>query len=131
MLQKVEKGKKDPLDWMWQAFRRSKVSRDENHPETTPGLPEAATAATGTTTSVCHTCSAGIGQPIFTGHEYDEQTGLYQMSASVKGCKTPARSIKHDGLREPSVGRRLTSLEGGNRGVLSAELGYGDLKIVS
>jgi hypothetical protein len=54
-----------------------------------------------------------------------------RMAASVKGCKTPARRSKHDGLREPLVGRRLISLEGGNRGDLSEEMGYGDLKPVS
>lgn len=47
------------------------------------------------------------------------------MTEFVKGCKTPTRSSKHNGMRKPSLGRRLTSIEGGKRGVLAAELDWG------
>jgi len=36
---------------------------------------------TGTNISTSHTCKAGVGQPIFTGHEYDEDTNLYYMQS--------------------------------------------------
>ena len=54
-------------------------------------------------------------------------------SESVKGCKMPAPSRRPVSSREHSTGRRLTSLEGGNRGVLRCGYfnvsGYGDLKV--
>ena len=55
-------------------------------------------------------------------------------SGSVKGCKMPAPNRKHVRIRKDSTGRRLTSLEGGNRGMLRCGYfsvpGYGDLKVV-
>jgi len=46
-------------------------------------------------------------------------------SEVVKGCKMPARSRGPVSLPENSLGRRLTSLKGGNRG--RQPQGYGDL----
>jgi hypothetical protein len=52
----------------------------------------------------------------------------------VKGCKTPALSRRPVSLNENSTGRCLTSLEGGNRGMLRcghfSVQGYGDLNVV-
>ena len=39
-------------------------------------------------------------------------------TGTVKGCKMPAPSRRPDSLHENSTGRRLTSLEGGNRGTM-------------
>jgi hypothetical protein len=56
------------------------------------------------------------------------------MSGIVKGCKTPALSRRPVSLNENSTGRCLTSLEGGNRGMLRcghfSVQGYGDLSVV-
>ena len=53
------------------------------------------------------------------------------MTCIVKGCKMPAPNRKPVRVRKDSTGRRLTSLEGGNRGMLPRSHGrqsrYGDL----
>ena len=47
------------------------------------------------------------------GHHYID--GDYCTSGFVKGCKMPAPSHRPVSLHKNSTGRRLTSLEGGNR----------------
>ena len=59
-----------------------------------------------------------------------QPTGCPAMTAFVKGCKMPASSRRPVSLHTYSTGRRLTSLEGGNRGMLARGHGrqsrYGD-----
>ena len=53
------------------------------------------------------------------------------MSGNVKGCKTPAPNRRPVSARKYSTGRRLTSLDGGNRGTTprghGRQMRYGDL----
>ena len=51
--------------------------------------------------------------------KFDEfkTTNIVRMARAV-GCKMPALSRRPVSLHEYSTGRRLTSLEGGNRGML-------------
>ena len=44
-------------------------------------------------------------------------TEILGMTESVKGCQMPAPRSKQVSTRERSAGRRLISLEGGNRGM--------------
>jgi len=76
-------------------------------------------------------------------HPYQSEGEVYKkiiadyfsrMTGNVKGCKTPALSRRPVSLNESSTGRCLTSLEGGNRGMLRcghfSVQGYGDLNVV-
>ena len=61
----------------------------------------------------------------------DGRLAIYAcMSDCIKGCRMPALNRWPISVREDSTGRRLTSLEGGNRGRMPRGLGrplcYGD-----
>ena len=59
----------------------------------------------------------GSSRQLMTGYAATETfAGTLGMSEGVKGCKMPAPSRRPVRYHANSMGRRLTSLEGGNRG---------------